>query len=106
VNKDHQPGFGLLVDDEYSRAEPVHRSLDTGLGVQISWLARQELLAGVGKLAGHERFASAGLHYYANRHPMIPRGMPRCAQTIFSHDRRTELRWIMVLGQALHFHAP
>src|SRR5918998_3265024 len=73
VTKDHQPGFGLLVDDEYSRAEPAHRSLDTALGLQISWPVLRELLVGVGKLAGRELFAGAGLHYYASRHPTSAR---------------------------------
>jgi hypothetical protein len=46
---------------------------DTALGVQISWPVLHELLVGVGKLAGRERFANAGFHYYASRHPTIPR---------------------------------
>jgi hypothetical protein len=37
---------------------------------------------------------------------MIPRENTRCAHTIFPDDCRTELRQIMVLGWALHFHAP
>ena len=106
VTKDHQPGFGLLVDHKYSRAEPAHRSLDTALGLQISWPVLRELLVGVGKLAGREHLASAGLHYHASRHPTIPREKAAVRAAIFPDHRRTELRRTMVLGQALRFRAP
>ena len=105
--KDHQPGLGLLVDDEYPRAEPVRRSLDTALGVKISWPVLRELLVGVGKLAGRERFASAGSHDYSGGHPTIPRARwPRCAHNVFPDERRTGPRWMVVLGRALRFHPP
>src|SRR5215213_489164 len=65
VDKDHHARLRILVNDEHALAIPVRCGLDTGLGVRILRPLLFEVLVGVGKLAGGERFTRAGLHYDA-----------------------------------------
>jgi hypothetical protein len=60
VNKDHHALLSLLVNDEHALAIPVRRSLDTGLGVQISGPTLFEVLVGFGKLAGVNALRALG----------------------------------------------
>src|SRR5215208_5628044 len=60
VNKDHQARLRFLVNDERALAKAVRCGLDPALAVQILRSVLCELLIGGDKLAGRERFTSAG----------------------------------------------
>jgi hypothetical protein len=66
VHKDHDTRLSLFVNEEHALANPIRRGLYTGFGVQILRPTLFEVLVCVGKLAGCERFTSAGFHYDAN----------------------------------------
>src|SRR5215207_84548 len=66
VNKYHYARLSLLVNEEYTLVKPVLRGLDTSLGVQMLRPTLFEELVCFGKLAGRERFPSAGCYYDAH----------------------------------------
>jgi hypothetical protein len=63
VNKDDYARLRFLVNEEHALVKPVRCGPEAGLGVHILRPAIYELIVGVDKLAGSERFTSTGIHY-------------------------------------------
>ena len=66
VNKEDRARLRLLVYEEPALAIPVRRGLDTVFGARMLRPTLFEVLVCGGKLAGRERFTSAGIHYDAH----------------------------------------
>jgi hypothetical protein len=77
VNKYHHARFRLLVDDEHPLAIPVRCGPEAGLGIQVLRPILFEVLVGVDKLAGGERFTSTGFHYDAHSASSFDEPPPR-----------------------------
>src|SRR5215207_9002536 len=77
VNKDDYSRLRFLVSEEHAGAKPVRCGPEAGLGVHILRPTLFVLLVCVGKLAGRERFASAGIHYDTHSVPNLPSAVRR-----------------------------
>ncbi|HKH37996.1 MAG TPA: hypothetical protein VKA82_12620 [Rubrobacter sp.] len=77
MNEDDYACLRFLEDDEHALAKPVRCWPESGLGVLKLRSVLCELLIGGGKLAGSERFASAGTHYNTHSVPNLPSAVRR-----------------------------